>query len=341
MLQLRHALCSPRTWTRRGVRKTLTLLLGLPLLAYMLFVFLGTNWHTVIDGKVYRSSQLSGDTLAEYLRNKQVKTVINLRGYCPDFEWYRDEVTTTSSLGVSQEDITFSANRLLPPTELKRLIDVFDKTEYPIVLHCKQGADRTGLASAIVLLLYTNASLERARRELLPHRGHFPVARTAAMDDFLDRYEAWLNGRNHEPALFRDWAFNIYVAGPAKAEFTWLTPIPAVIPANKPFALTLQATNRSTDPWRFTAGSTSGIHLVYCVYDEKHESVLKDQAGLLNRVVAPSESIDLTLAFPKLAPGRYALRAEMADFTGAAVPVRAQYFYQFGDPFVQAELIVK
>src|SRR5947208_595488 len=118
---------------------------------------------------------------------------------------------------------------------------------------------RPGLVSAMVLLLYTDASLARARRELWPHRGHYPVARTQAMDEFFDRYEAWLAARSesHAPERFRDWCFNHYQPGPAVAELAWVTPIPDAIPANKPFALTLKATNRSADSWRFTAGATS------------------------------------------------------------------------------------
>ena len=51
--------------------------------------------------------------------------------------------------------------------------------------------------------------------------------------------------------------------------------------------------------------------------------------------------VDLLLAFPKLVPGQYSLRAEMADFTGAAVSVRAKYFYQFGSDALMATIHVK
>ena len=44
----------------------------------------------------------------------------------------------------------------------------------------------------IDLLLYTDAALARARRQLWPRYGHFRFGRTAAMDAFLDRYETWL-----------------------------------------------------------------------------------------------------------------------------------------------------
>jgi hypothetical protein len=74
---------------------------------------------------------------------------VNLRGYCPDFDWYRDECRVTHTANISQEDITLSAKRYPHPGEIGRLIEVFDHTDYPVLIHCAAGADRTGLASAI------------------------------------------------------------------------------------------------------------------------------------------------------------------------------------------------
>src|SRR5207253_1196146 len=132
-------------------RYGLTLALAALVVRNFWYVFLGSNAHAVIEGRVYRTSQLSGESLAEFLHEHHIRTVINLRGHCPDFDWYAEECAVTAAAGVSQEDITFSANRLPPPTELRRLLNVLDRTEYPIVFHCKQGADRTGLVSAMVL----------------------------------------------------------------------------------------------------------------------------------------------------------------------------------------------
>ena len=60
------------------------------------------------------------------------------------------------------------------------------------MLHCQRGADRTGLAATVVRLLFTDDSVGKARRQLLPRYGHFRVGRTAVIDQFFDYYEAWL-----------------------------------------------------------------------------------------------------------------------------------------------------
>ena len=174
-----------------------------------------------------------------------------------DQDWYEVEARTLHELNVSQEDVTLSANRLPPPAELRRLIDVLDHTEYPIVFHCKQGADRTGLTAAVVLLLYTDATLVRRERQLWPRYGHFRFGRTAAIDEFFDLYEAWLTaeGAEHSPERFRHWALTVYTPGPARSELTWLDAPPGPVPAkDKPLALRVRATNRSIEPWELKPG---------------------------------------------------------------------------------------
>lgn len=333
----------PAAWPRLRLRRCLTALVTIAVIAYALYVFAGPNAHAVIEGRVFRSAQLSGGGMTRQLERHGIRTVINLRGHCPTMEWYAEEAAAIAVAGASQEDVTLSANRLPAPGELRRLIEILDQCEYPVLFHCKQGADRTGLASAVVLLLHTDATLARARKELWPHRGHFPVARTIAMDEFFDRYEAWLSGcgATHTPERFREWAARHYSPGPAAAELSWVRGIPAAIPADRPFSIVMRARNISGDDWNFRAGSTAGIHVQYQLHNQAGEQVHLDRAGLMRRTVAPGESIELHLPLPPLPPGRYQLRADLADFRGAGLPVRAQYFFQFGSEALLAVLHVE
>src|SRR6185369_17020498 len=100
-----------------------------------------------------------------------------------------------------------SAKRHPPPSEIRRLIEVFDRTEYPVILHCARGSDRTGLASAVAVLLLTDGGLPAARRQMWPRYGHLNAGRTALLDLFFDYYEAALasRGETHTPDRFRKW----------------------------------------------------------------------------------------------------------------------------------------
>src|SRR5262249_32659463 len=91
-------------------------------------VMLGHNFHAVIPGRVYRCAQLSGGALRQVIRARGIRTVINLRGCCDPFPWYLEECRATHDLDVAQEDICFSAGRLPAVHELRRLVEVLDRS---------------------------------------------------------------------------------------------------------------------------------------------------------------------------------------------------------------------
>ncbi|WP_161967999.1 tyrosine-protein phosphatase [Fimbriiglobus ruber] len=344
---------SKRSWLRRSrVLRWATVVIALGMLAVgyrAVQVFAGTNRHEVVEGRVYRSAQPTGPQLNEYLAAHHIRTVVNLRGAAthidePRNAWYRAEVVASHDHNVSQEDITLSARLLPPPVEMKRLVDVLDHTEYPVLFHCKQGADRTGLASTLYLLLYTDATPAAARRQLWPVYGHIALGATAPMDEFFDRYEDWLADQKttHSPDRLRHWLLDVYSPGPARSELIWLEKPPDPVPVGRPFAARIRAVNRSTETWEFKPGNQAGIHLQYGVGNEQFQMIYRGEAGLFRATVAPGESIDLVLAVPSLkTPGRYALAAEMIDGTGASVPVRQNSFVKFGDESVMTQVNVK
>jgi hypothetical protein len=302
---------------------------------WFIYVFAGPNRHTVVAGKIYRSAQPSGKQLREQIDSKQIRTVMNLRGYCPDFDWYTAEAMATFDKEIDQQDITLSAKCLPSPGEVKRIIEVFDRSPYPILIHCKEGKDRTGLASAMALLLYTNATVFRARIELWPVWGHFRVARTVAMDEFFDRYEDWLKQKNseHSPALFREWATKHYIAGVGRSEIKLLKQLPIQAKINESVCFTVRLTNRSKDVWEFKPGSTAAIQMRYSVLAMNGGSKIHDGiAGLLLKTVKPDESIELKIPLPPIADkGEYRLQLELVDYIGAAIGDRSVPFTKYGD----------
>lgn len=334
----------PRRWFSR---RTLLRLAGAavlaPPLAEAVRVFALTNVHTVIDGRVYRTAQLDGPDLRRFIADKKVRTVINLRGSCPDTDWYLDECRATAAADVSQEDITLSAKRLPAPAEVRRVIEVLDGTEKPVVIHCQRGADRTGLVSAVaVLLLRPGATLADARRQLWPRYGHVEAGRTGVIDRFFDFYEQWLTRENrvHDRATFLHWARHCYCPGPYRAELTLLGPFVTEVPAGRGFTLTVRATNTSIEPWTFRTGATGGIRLRYQLFSTAGEPLYKGSAGHVERTVSPGESIDLTIGFPPVMKlGPYTGHADLLD-TGP-IEILAADFVQYGSEPLLFNVVVK
>lgn len=329
-----------RRWRRWAVRGPLLVLAGLFLYEAGRIVA-GANRHTVIPGKVYRSAQPSAEQVRDAVRANGIRTVVNLRGLCDNFDWYKAQATATGELGVSQEDICLSANTLPPPSELRRLLEVLDRTEYPILIHCRRGADRTGLVAVMALLLFTDATLDEARRQLLPRYGHFRFGRTAAIDEFFDIYERWLSGRPHAPPVFRDWLTNHYCPGPARSRLTWVSQPSATWPADKPLALKVSAENVSDTAWQLKPGVFAAIHLAYTLYDATGETVQGERTGFRFETVPPGGKTEFALGIRKLKPGRYTIAAELHDATAAGVAFRTNSFVKLGDGSLVTELEVK
>ena len=78
-----------------------------------------------------------------------------------------------------------------------------------------RGADRTGMAGVIVMLLQSDATLADARQQLGLRYGHVAVGKTRVLDRFFDLYEDWLGkqGRSHDKAAFRHWLLEEYSGG--------------------------------------------------------------------------------------------------------------------------------
>ncbi len=163
------------------------LALGLTVLClggWALGLRLSGNVHAVEENKLFRSAQLSSDHLKGLIRDKGIKTMINLRGANPQAPWYRDELEAATNLGVHYVSLPLSANEEPDDTTLKTLIDTMRQAVNPTLIHCEGGADRSGLASALYRLVVTGDTPEQAARQLSFRYGHFPwlTSRTGAMD---------------------------------------------------------------------------------------------------------------------------------------------------------------
>jgi len=306
----------PRRFTRRNLLRLAGAGAFLGVTAEAARVVFGSNEHTVIPGKVYRSAQLSQQKLERVIAEKKIRTVLNLRGCCPEMDWYRCDAQATHATGICQEDLTFSAKRYPPAPEITRLVEIFDRAELPLIMHCARGADRTGLASGIAVLLLTNADVATARKQLNPRYGHMAaVGRTGVLDEFFDAYEAMLaeTGEAHSPERFRKWAATEYCPGPFRAALSVVAPVSLKVPVGVGFTVTIRATNTSVQPWRFNPGGSGGVRLAYSLHSSMGIPEYRGQAGLFSRVVNPGESIDIAAGFPPIGPGSHMLNADLID----------------------------
>jgi protein tyrosine phosphatase (PTP) superfamily phosphohydrolase (DUF442 family) len=294
------------------------------------------NFHEVVPGRVYRCAQPSPASLERLLHDHGIRTVINLRGRSDPQDWYMDECRVAQRLDIEHEDIAFSAGRLPPAPEVRRLVEVLDHCAYPILFHCQRGADRTGLCAAMVILLQTDGGLDEARRQLGLRYGHLALGRPGNLDWFLDLYADWLRAQGlvHAPATFRRWCLEAYCPGPCSARLEWVTP-PGVLPCKRPLGLRVRVHNTSPQVWHLRPDTYAGTHMTYTLHTEGGAYQVVNRAGLYGADVPPGGSIELTLPLPALPrPGRYHIVVDMIDEQHCC-------FYQTGSEPLEEELEVR
>jgi protein tyrosine phosphatase (PTP) superfamily phosphohydrolase (DUF442 family) len=309
--------------------------ISLALLVELGRVTLGHNFHAVIPGRAYRSAQLSPEAMSRTVKRYGIRTIVNLRG-CSDGEgWYEDESRATQRLDIAQEDIGFSAGRLPAACEVRHLVEALDRTEYPVLLHCRQGKDRTGIAAVIVKLLQTEATLVEARRQLGLRFGHLAVGRTSNLDRFFDLYEEWLatEGRPHSAAAFREWVARAYHPADCSCAFEILD-MPPRIPRHEYCQVRVRARNTGMKTWHFLPGTSAGIHGGFMIWDDQDRGVTSARVGLYKANVPPGGTIDLTLPIPPLHRlGRYRMLVDLRE-------EQQCWFYQVGSEPLELELKV-
>jgi protein tyrosine/serine phosphatase len=157
-----------------------------------------TNFHPVVAGEVYRSSQPSANDIAEFQRQYGIKTIINLRGADNGRGWYDEEVAQAKELDINHIDFKMSAGRELTQSQAEELVALMRDVPKPLLIHCQAGADRTGLASALYLAAVAKVGESESERQMSILYGHIslPISHAYAMDRTFEKLEPWLGFPN-------------------------------------------------------------------------------------------------------------------------------------------------
>jgi len=166
-------------------------------------------WHNFaeIAPGVYRSNHPNEKRFKAYA-DMGIKSVLNLRGRAKQ-PHYLFEVESCAAHDLALVDFSLSARRAPPEVMLSQIIDVFESIEKPFLMHCKSGADRTGLIAALYLMVVEKQPLDVARKQLSFRFLHIRRTSTGILDHFLDVYEV----RNAQaPIAIADWIRTEYDA---------------------------------------------------------------------------------------------------------------------------------
>ncbi len=166
------------------------------------------------ERQMWRSAQPAPAHIKR-LAARGFKTIVNLRG-ARDCGSYALEEEACRKYGVALVNFPVSS-RDTPKVEwLTGAREIFDSIEYPAVMHCKSGADRAGLMSALYLFVHEQVPLDDAMGQLSLRYGHVKQAKTGLIDFFFENYDA----RNkRDPIEFYEWIDTEYDRAEMKGRF--------------------------------------------------------------------------------------------------------------------------
>ena len=184
---------------RRGLRDWLELI-------FKDHGFLRIWWHNhhMIAPGMYRSNQ-PGPSRVHAAAAQGIRTIINLRGPRDDGGWQL-EAEACAKAGITLLDFTARSRAAPDKAMLHATRALFAEAELPALMHCKSGADRAGLMSALYLLVVEGRPAREAAAQLAWKYGHVKQAKTGLLDAFFKAYIPY----EDQGMAFYDWVDTVY-----------------------------------------------------------------------------------------------------------------------------------
>jgi len=174
------------------------------------------NFHWVVPGEAARAMQAWAGGLGGFLKRRQIRAIINLRGRNDDLAWWKTETAIAKSGGIDHLDAMLDSRKLPTRAMLERLIECFDTAPKPFMLKCSGGQDRTSLAAALYLIHregWQAIGAAKAQYARFPYL-HFPKTHQRWLKAFMDFAQESAGGRP-----LADWIRDDYTPEKLKA---WL-----------------------------------------------------------------------------------------------------------------------
>ncbi|KPP90394.1 MAG: Protein tyrosine/serine phosphatase [Rhodobacteraceae bacterium HLUCCA08] len=173
------------------------------------------NTHEIAPG-VWRSNQ-PGPARLRRFRARGIRTVLTLRADLPR-SYTLLEARACARLGLRfVRGPSLAARVLLPRDRLLALEARFRELQdaKPLVMHCKSGADRTGLGAALWLVLIEGRDVQEVLdTQFTRARIHFPRSRAGVVSHIFRAYLREAEGRD-----FRSWLLTDYDPDRLTADF--------------------------------------------------------------------------------------------------------------------------
>lgn len=168
-----------------------------------------------LGGGMYRENQPSPERIA-VLAEEGIKTILNLRGPSPK-GFYLLEKEACEAHRIKLINFRVYSRDVHTPTKIRAAKELFETIDYPAVMHCKSGADRTGFMGVLYRHFHMGDTIaEAVESELTLKKLHVKQGKTGMLDFFFAEY---VKVAQETDISFIDWVENDYNPADVKARF--------------------------------------------------------------------------------------------------------------------------
>ncbi|WP_300393486.1 sulfur transferase domain-containing protein [Henriciella sp.] len=168
-----------------------------------------------ISPEMWRSNQPNPRQVAEHAAARGIRTIINLRGESTK-GYYLLEKEACDVAGIALVDFQVFSRDTPKVEAIEKAKALFEEIEYPALMHCKSGADRAGLMSALYMIFRRGMPVAKAAEQLSGRYLHVKSGKTGMLDAFFQTY---LDETAESGKPFMDWVREDYDPAAVKAAF--------------------------------------------------------------------------------------------------------------------------
>lgn len=282
---------------------------------WLLVRFVLFNFHEVVAGQVYRCSQPSPAFLEKTIQEKGIKSILKLNKNS-EISWANQEAEVAKKHGVELIELPLPTRRLPSRQEILNLADRLEQAPRPLLIHCKAGADRTGVASTMIAMINGQSfdeAVDDQLRVAYLHTGY--IGEDIA--DVLWQYKAERLAKGLTTggwAEFSRWIREEYYPGFYHAELSGPQVIEMSIAAGRQIQLPITVRNASPATWPNDAAAPIQLGAYFQPEGGEIESRLLLGAIDLPASMQPGQSVreTLTITLPESWPaGNYAITVDV------------------------------
>ncbi len=126
-----------------------------------------------------------------------------------DFGSWPLEKEACAKLGLDLHKVLIRGREAPRKSDLLDLIDLLASLNYPALIHCKSGADRTGFVAAVYLIAIEGRPIDEGLAQLSLRFGHLRSSRAGILHEVIEAFRREGAAYGFD---FRQWVENAYDA---------------------------------------------------------------------------------------------------------------------------------